>query len=178
MTGQDECGAFRYQYKPKPGGVVAATGTFLLGALFMGYVAATNRVGAIVNGVVNLDATSATALYWVMAVLLAGMVVVGLNAIRLSLVKTRCILLSPTTIEIPANWPGSQNTTVPFRAITRVEQQEVRSRRIVTIVSNSGRTRFLQRFFDDAECFEDCLKRLCHAVEAARQNDQPMTQEA
>lgn len=172
MIGQDGCSAVQYQYKPKPGGVFAATGVFLLGTLFMGYVANTNRAGLIINHLIRFDADGATAFYWVMTVLCSGMIAVGLNGIRLALMKTRCILLSPTEIEIPAKWPGFGNTAIPFRAITGLELEVVKSSRIITITSNLGRTQFSQRFFDDEASFEDCLIRLHNAVEATRQRVQ------
>ena|GEM_PF-6559516 len=178
MTSQDECRAVQYQYKPKLGGVFAATTLFLLGTLFMGYVAATNAAGLIINHLIRLDAAGATSFYWLIAVLCAGMTVVGLNGIRLALMKTRCILLSLTEIEIPANWPGSENTIIPFRAITGLELEVLKSSRIIVITSNFRKTRCSQRFFDDEANFEDCLMRLRNAVEATRQHVPHVVQKA
>jgi len=111
LIGQGECGAVQYQYKTGWG--ICGDRFFLPGTLFMGYVANTNRAGLIINHLFRFDAHGATAFYSVMAVLCSGMTV-ALNSIRLALMKTRCILLSLTEIEIPAKWPGFGNTTIPF----------------------------------------------------------------
>jgi len=172
MADQGGGSAALYRYQPKLGAALIGTGIFLLFLLGMSYVAMDNDRGLVINGLIKLDASSATAFYWMLTMLCAGMSVFGLNAIRLALMKERKITLSRTEIIIPPTWPGQENTTIPFRAITDLQLETTKSSRVAIIISDLGKTRFTQRFFEDKASFDDCLTRLLDAIKI-RANGHP-----
>src|SRR5687767_2477724 len=76
----------RIPYNPRWGVIIACAAFFGACSAFMAYKAAHNTVGLIINGIITLGPTGATAFYWVIAGLGAGFVLLALllSARRLS----------------------------------------------------------------------------------------------
>jgi len=165
LTTADAPGAVQYPYKPKLDHGVKAT---IFGALFtlaLVYIAVTNTRGVIISHLVTLDASKATWLYYLLTTGGIIWLVNGLNTLRLALMTTRCISLSPVGITIPAQWPGQANTTIPYRSISDL-QIDIKSTDVVTII-HGQETTFEQSFFNDVASFHDCQRRLRDAIQAA-----------
>jgi hypothetical protein len=156
----------QYSYKPRKLGAIVATLLFLAGGLFMAQSAKDNERGLIIDSLITLDQGQASIFLGVVALLCFGLVLVGLNAVRLAFVSSRHVTLSLREIVVPAWLPGSGRTVIPLGDIAELKLLKVRASLfssttlVLVIRHHEVQTRVSQRLFESKERFEDFLARL------------------
>lgn len=153
-----------FPYKPRLGASVALCSLCLVGIVFMASLALTNDEGLIIDGIFTLGPDGATVFYWGVAVVTFYPLFMGVNALRLSLQKKRCIVLSERDITIPIMMSGT-TVVVPLNQITGLAMHG----RALIVSHGASQTRISHVHFADNASFERFLSILKPAVDAAHQ---------
>lgn len=143
----------RYSYNPKWWAILACFVFFGACSAVMAHKAATNSVGAILNGIITLGPTGATAFYWVISGLSAGFVVMAL------LLTARCIS-SPQVLELgtealllPHGRFQKQTSRIVYSDIQAVSEAQVSGQRFLYVTAGGLRFTITASLLPDAEAY-------------------------
>ena len=136
MTTQTE---YKYPYQPK-------WMPILLGGLFftvcggvLAHSAWNNERGLIINGILELEAATATIVYWVLAALSFVLVLLcGLQAYN-RLTQFREVRLTGDSLIAPKSAWSTNEVSIPLAEITDLRQQEVNGQRFLKVVAADGK---------------------------------------
>jgi hypothetical protein len=143
-----------YTYKAKPLKMLAGIAFFGSCAVFMGYRAAKNTRGLILNGIFTLSVEGATNFYWCVAAVSALFVAVAIVALISGLTNPKVVRLTATELSAPKYMFSKNPTIVPLWGIREIGIQTVQKQRIMHIYSSKGRLSIAQSMLPDTEAFE------------------------
>ncbi len=112
---------------------------FTAGAVFMGYTAAANRMGLIIDGIFRLSTVGATTFYWILAALLGLLAVWSLFGVVRGALFPAYFELTQVELLLPKAGFSRERVTIPYQAITGLQEQAYRGRKIGLLVQAFGR---------------------------------------
>lgn len=127
---------------------------------FMGWKARTNSRGLVINGVIELAPTGATAFYWVIAGLSAAFVLAAILVAVLRVVWPRRLVLAAHELLVPRFVWSKSDTRIPYSAITGIEIQEVSGQKFAHVRHASGRATITASLLPRKEDFDDVVRLL------------------
>jgi hypothetical protein len=164
---------FDYPYKPKLGASVGALLISSMVAVGFWSDALTNDRGLIIDGVIHLSAHGATVFYWVGAVLMGSMTLMGGPVLVLSALRGHRIVLTSTTLAVPKAGYSSQATTIPLTDIQRLWLQTTYKQQLLHIYHRGGKLTVVRSWLPSNAAFEALCSELARHVpadESLRQN--------
>jgi hypothetical protein len=143
-----------FRYRAKPTTMILAGGFFALCGSFYVYKAAINDRGLIVNGIIELGPTGATAFYAVLAALSALFVVVAVIAMIHGLLREPVLTLADDHIVVPGSLLRRQSRRIDFGTVTKASIQSVHRQRFLTLWSTQGKASIARSMLDSDQVFD------------------------
>jgi hypothetical protein len=143
-----------FRYRAKPTTMILAGGFFALCGSFYIYKAITNDRGLIINGIIELGPTGATAFYAVLATLSALFVVVAVIAMVHGLLREPVLTLADDHIVVPGSLLRRQPRRIDFGTVTKTSIQSVHRQRFLTIWSTQGKVAIARSMLDSDGVFD------------------------
>jgi hypothetical protein len=159
--GQSMNTTLEFPYKPPLWASVAGISLFLVGIVFMASMALNNDEGLIINGIITLGTDGATVFYWGVAVVAFFPLFMSVNALRRSLQKKRCIVLSEKDVTIPSTTSGT-TVVLPLNYITGLAMDK----RTLFVSLGTNQIMISRGHFADNASFELFLSHLKLAIGA------------
>ncbi len=107
---------------------------FGVGAVVLGWIAHTNDRGLVINGGIRFNVDGATFFYWVMAGLLALVVLLTVGIVFITLLHgVPDIVLTAESISFPCGFPVKRAFALPFSDIKRIRVFEVSGQRLMEL---------------------------------------------
>lgn len=129
------------------------------------WLAATNEVGLILNGVIELGPTGATIFYVVLGVLSGGFVVAGLLGL---VAPEHTLLIGADQATIPCGPMLRKQTVVRFAEVSRVTVSEAQGTRLFTLHHPGGKTSVSNRFLKGRGTFKEVTRLLEERIRGHR----------
>jgi hypothetical protein len=150
----------RIPYKPNKIIFILAIAFFGVCAGIMGNVAVTNDRGLILNRIFQFSPKGATIFYWVIAGVALAFVLVGLLSLARSIVSTREIVITETSVTSPKSGFSKLDVTVNFSDITNVSLQTIQKTKILNIEYRGGKLSIPNSMLPNKKEFEELISQL------------------
>ncbi|HMJ63948.1 MAG TPA: hypothetical protein VK615_01260, partial [Candidatus Binatia bacterium] len=125
-----------YPYNPRWSAIAAAAAFFALCAAFMGYKAAHNEAGLIINGLIELGPTGATVFYWVIAGASACFVLMAILLTLRRLARPRTLVLDDDALLLPSGCFQTRVDRINYSDISQVLERQVAGQTLLYIIAN------------------------------------------
>ncbi len=145
----------RYPYKPKLIVFILSIAFFVACAAVLGYVAATNDRGLILNGIIKFSENGATIFYWCLAgasVLLALFGVLGLVK---GITSKREVLATQEAISAPKSGVSNKIITINYSGIIDLNVQVIQKQKFLNIFYSEGKLSIPQSMLPSKKAFEE-----------------------
>lgn len=143
----------RFPYNPKWWAILACFVFFGTCSAFMAHKAATNSVGAILNGIITLGPTGATAFYWVISGLSAGFVVMALLLTARRISSPQVLELGTEALLLPHGRFQQQTSRIAYSDIQAVSEVQVSGQKFLYVTAGGLRFTITASLLPDAETY-------------------------
>jgi hypothetical protein len=163
-----------YVYQASWRMILLGVGLFAPGAVILGFRAANNHRGLIIDGVVPLSADQATVFYW-------GLVVVSVVFAAFALLKAVQRLTGPpgriafthSALIIPKMRFGHGELAIPYGSIISLRMLTVRRRKFLRIRHAGGNSNLSEGYVESNSVFAEICTLLSERVKQAANGDLP-----
>lgn len=145
----------RIPYNPKWWSVIACVAFFGVCSILMGYKATQNNTGMIINGIIRLGPTGATVFYWVISVLGAGFVFLGLMLAVRRVSNPQVLELGTDAMLLPHGRFQRQTLRIAYSDIQRVSEVKVSGQRFLYVISGGFTYTITASLFPDAGSYAE-----------------------
>lgn len=150
----------RIPYKPNKMIFITGIAFSGIGAGLMGYVAATNDRGLILNGILEFSPQGATIFYLVMAAAATAFVLIAFLALAKFAVSEREIVISEFSITAPKSGLSKLDITVNFSDITDISIQTIQKTKILNIDHTGGKLSIPNSMLPSEQAFDGLVSEL------------------
>jgi hypothetical protein len=163
-----------YQYRPRWTTVVFCAVVFGLGAVVLGWKAATNDRGLIINPVIRLGPDGATAFYWALAALGGGFVAVAGLLVYHRVTFRQRLVFGPSALIGPASRWSRQQTEIAYRDIPGLSETAVSGQQFVHVRHAGGKDTITASMLPSKAAYAEvceplaALVRGAHSVESSQ----------
>ncbi len=143
----------KYAYNPKWWAILASAAFFGACAAFMGYKAAHNSAGVIINGLVTLGPAGATVFYWIVAAT-AGLFVLAAIAITLRRILSPKVLeLTTDSLLLPYGFLQKKTSRIAYADIQRVEEIQISGQTFLYVTAGGLRFTITASLLPDKDSY-------------------------
>jgi hypothetical protein len=143
----------RFAYNPRWTIILGAIVFFGACAAFMGYKAAHNSVGVIINGIITLGPFGATVFYWIIAALGAGFVVVGLLLTVRRIANPQILEMGTDALLLPHGRFQRLKLRIAYSEIQGASEVEVSGQKFLYVFAGGARFTVTASLFADDESY-------------------------
>lgn len=157
-----------YTYYPKPIILGACALFFAVCGWVMMQKALHNDRGVVINRLIELDAQGATIFYWVLVLLSAGFVVLGIAGFIKGMSGQRVVSLNAYDITAPKHIFAPNDTSILYQDIRDLQRIALNGQVTFIIHHAGGRLSLSRMMFASKDAFEDFSENLAGRVHEAR----------
>jgi hypothetical protein len=160
----------RYSYNPRWGVIVACALFFGACSAFMAYKAASNTVGLIINGIITLGPSGATAFYWVISALGAGFVLLAVLLTARRIGSPQIFELGTDALFLPHGRLQRQTSRIAYSDIQALSEVQISGQTFLYVTAGGLRYTITASLFPDKDSYvavRDFL--ISHASHSHRQ---------
>jgi hypothetical protein len=157
-----------YPYRPPWTGILVLASLFGSGTVFLGFTAANNKRGMIINGLIKLGPDNATVFLWILTAFGACVVASAAFLAYHRLKTPQRIALGPTALNVPVSRWSRAEKEIPYRTIKGFEVGSSDGRRFLRIYHSEGIYSISADLLPSASPYEDVCA--CLGVQIARAN--------
>jgi len=143
----------RFPYNPKWWTILACFVFFGACSAVMAYKAINNSVGLILNGVITLGPTGATAFYWVISALGAGFVVLALLLTARRISSPQVLELGTEALLLPHGRFQKQTSRIAYSDIQAVSEVDVSGQKFLYVTAGGLRFTVTASLFPDTASY-------------------------
>ena len=145
----------RISYNPRWGVIIACAAFFGACSAFMAYKAAHNTVGVIINGIITLGPTGATAFYWIISSLGAGFVLMAILLTVRRIASPQVLELGTDALFLPHGFFQRQTSRIAYADIQNVSEVQVSGQTFLYVTAGGRRYTITASLFPDLETYSD-----------------------
>jgi hypothetical protein len=145
----------RIPYNPKWGVILACAAFFGGCSGFMGYMAAHNTAGLVVNGIITLGPTGATAFYWVISASSAGFVLMALLLTARRMASPQVLELGPEALLLPHGFFQMRTSRIAYAEIQTLSEGRVSGQAFLYVTAGGLRYTITASLFPDGETYAE-----------------------
>jgi hypothetical protein len=153
-----------FDYVPRWTSIVWAATLFGLSTVVLGYKAASNDRGLIINRVIELGPESATVFYWVLTILSGGFVAIAVFLTYRRVVCGQRLVLARTTLTIPASQWSRKEKEIAYAHIHGLSETTVNGQRFLNLEHAGGTDTITASMLPTMAAYEEVGKLLAAKV--------------
>ncbi|MBE7463852.1 MAG: hypothetical protein HS116_10135 [Planctomycetes bacterium] len=129
----------KYEYRPKWALIILSGAFFGLGTAVLGYKAANNDRGVIINNIIELGPEGATTFYWVLAAISAGFVATTVFLVYQRVAFHQRLVFGPAAMTVPASRWSREEKVIAYQDISALTETVVSGQRFLYVMHPGGR---------------------------------------
>ena len=154
-------------YKPKTGNAIKMIALFGSLTIFMGFMAATNTMGLIIGGIIELTTDQATLFYVLLTLLMALLLSGGIWSLAQSRVSKTEIVITEEGISAPKHAFSKKLVFIPFEGIIDTKLRKVQKQQFLRIKYQGGNLNIAHNMLPDVDAFDKVVKLVHAGMDAA-----------
>lgn len=143
----------RIPYNPRWRIILFCAVFFGAGSAFMGYKAIHNSVGLVINGIIMLGPSGATAFYWVISALGAGFVLLALLLTARRIASSTILELGTDALLLPHGALQRHTSRIAYSDIQAVSEVQVSGQTFLYVTADGRRFTIIASLFPDSESY-------------------------
>jgi len=143
----------RFSYSPKWWSILACFVFFGACSAFMAYQATNNSAGVIINGIITLGPTGATAFYWVISALGAGFVVLALLMAAQRISNPQVLELGTEALLLPHGHFQKRTSRIAYSDIEAVSEVQVSGQKFLYVTAGGLRFTITASLLPDTDTY-------------------------
>ena len=153
-----------YDYKPKWTAIFLGGTFFAACTVGLGFVAANNDRGLMINHVIELEPGGATVFYWVLAVCSLGFVGAGVIGAYHRLTVRQRIKLGSQSLIVPSSFWSSEEKEIAYDDIHELSTSTISGQRLLNVKHIDGKVIIAASKLPSKAAFEEMCKLLAVRV--------------
>jgi hypothetical protein len=144
-----------YPYRPSWTVILLAGGFFAVCALVLADRASNNRRGVIINGIIELGASGATDLYYVLCALSVGFVIVSCFLVYHRLAFQQRLVFDATRVTVPVSRWSRATKQIAYRDIQRLSMAEISGQTFLYVHHLGGKFTIVASMLPSRAAFDE-----------------------